>query len=58
MRRIRIYIHDPKDVIIVEEGNKKNKKNVSVINNIFVKREMKGEKSDININNDPWEVIC
>jgi len=55
MRRIRIYIHDPKDVIIVEEGNKKN---VSVINNIFVKREMKGEKSDININNDSWEVIC
>jgi len=47
---MKIYIHNPKDVVIVKEGNKKN---VSVINNIFAKRETKGEKSNIDVNNDP-----
>ena len=37
---------------------KRNKKNVSVINNIFVKREMKRWKSNIDKDNDSWEVIC
>ena len=54
MHRIRIYIHNPKNIIIVEE---RDKKNVLVINNIFLKRETKGGESNININNDFWEVI-
>jgi len=29
-----------------------------MINNIFAKRETKEKKSDINVNNDSWKVIC
>jgi len=36
MRRIRINVHEPKIVIVIEE---RNKENVSMTDNIFVKRE-------------------
>jgi len=38
MRRIRINIHEPKIVIVIEETNEKN---VSITDNIFAKREVK-----------------
>jgi len=38
VQRIRINIQNPKDSIVVKEGNKKN---ISVIKNIFSKREAK-----------------
>jgi len=38
MRRIKINVHEPKIVIVIEE---RNKENVSMTNNIFVKREAK-----------------
>jgi len=38
MRRIRIKVHEPKIDIVIEE---KNKENVSMTDNIFVKREAK-----------------
>jgi len=34
VRRIRVNVHDPKIVVIVKEGNKKN---ILVINNVFAK---------------------
>jgi len=40
VRRIGIYIHDPEKIIIVEKGNKKN---ISVVKNVFVKRKLKRE---------------
>ena len=54
MRRIRINVHKPKIVIVIKE---RNKENVSITNNIFVKRKVKRWKSDVNVNNDFWEVI-
>jgi len=38
VRRIGIYIHDPENIVIVK---KRNKKNISVIKNIFAKRKLK-----------------
>jgi len=38
MRRIRINVHEPKIVIVIEE---RNKENVSMTDNIFAKREVK-----------------
>jgi len=38
MRRIKINVHEPKIVIVIEE---RNKENVSMTNNIFVKRKAK-----------------
>jgi len=37
MRRIRINVHEPKIVIVIEE---RNKENVSITDNIFAKREV------------------
>ena len=54
VRRIWINIHDPKIVIIVEE---RNKKNILVTNNVFVKWKSKKWKSDINIYDDSRGVI-
>ena len=54
MRRIRINIHEPKIVIVIEETNEKN---VSITDNIFAKREVKRWKSDVDVNNDSWGVI-
>jgi len=47
VQRIRINIQDPKDRIVVKEGDKKN---ISMIKNIFLKREAKRYKSDVDIN--------
>jgi len=38
VQRIRISIQDPKDRVVAKEGDKKN---ISVIKNIFLKREAK-----------------
>jgi len=38
VRRIRIYIHNPENIIIVEKGNKKN---IPVVKNVFAKRKSK-----------------
>jgi len=38
MRRIRINVHEPKIVIVIEE---RNEENISMIDNIFAKREAK-----------------
>jgi len=38
MRRIRINVHEPKIVIVIKE---RNEENVSMTDNIFVKREAK-----------------
>jgi len=54
VQRIRINVQDPKDRIVVKEGDKKN---ISVIKNIFLKREAKRCKSDVNINQDSWGII-
>jgi len=40
VRRIRIYIHDPENIVIVEKGNKKN---IPVVKNVFAKRKSKRE---------------
>jgi len=34
VERIRVNVHDPKIIVIIEEGNEKN---VLVINNVFAK---------------------
>jgi len=52
--RIRINVQDPKDRIVVKEGDKKN---ISVIKNIFSKREVKRCKSDVDINQDSWGIV-
>jgi len=36
MRGIRVYIHNKRTNIIIEEGNKKN---ISVVNDVFSKRK-------------------
>ena len=54
MRWIRINVHNPKDRIVIEKGCKKN---ISMINDIFSKRELKGGKTNIDITNDSWQVI-
>ena len=48
MRRIRIDIQKPENVIVVKEWNQKK---ISMINNIFTKSKLKQNKSDINISN-------
>jgi len=53
VQRIRINIQDLKDRI-VKEGDKKN---ISVIKNIFLKREAKRCKSDVDINQDSWKIV-
>ena len=55
VRRIWINVHDPKIDIIVKE---RNKKNIFVTNNVFVKWKLKRWKSDINIYDDSRGVIC
>ena len=55
MRRIRIDIYDPENNIIVR---KRNKKNISVVNDVFSKWKPKRQKSDVNIYNNSGEVIC
>ena len=55
MRRVWVYIHNPKKFTVYEE---RNKNNVSVINNVFAKREMKRRESNIDEDHDPWTVIC
>ena len=55
MRRIRIDVHNPENNVIVR---KRNKKNISVVNNVFLKWKTKGQKSDVNIYNDSGGVIC
>jgi len=55
VRRIRINVHDPKKDVIV---TKQNKKNVSVVDNIFTKRKVEIQKFDVDINSDSWGVIC
>jgi len=55
VRRIGINVHDPKQDIIVA---KRNKKNISVVDNVFTKRKTERQKSDVDINSDSWEVIC
>jgi len=54
VQRIRINVQDPKDRIVVKEGDKKN---ISVIKNIFLKKEVKRYKSNIDINQDSWGII-
>jgi len=44
VQRIRINVQDPKNRIVVKEGDKKN---ISIIENIFSKREVKRCKSDV-----------
>ena len=55
MRRITIDIHDLKYDIIV---TKQNKKNISVVDNVFIERKTKGQKSGVDINSNSWGVIC
>ena len=55
VRRIWINIYDPQLDVIIEE---RNKKNIFVTNNVFVKWKSKGWKSDINIYDDSRGVIC
>jgi len=55
MRGIRIDIHDPKNVVIVKKWNKKN---IPVVNNVFLKQKTKRRKSDVNINNNSWIIVC
>jgi len=43
MRRVCINVHEPK--------------NVSMINNVLVKREIKRGKSDIDEHNNSWAVV-
>jgi len=54
MRWIRINVHNPKDRIVIE---KERKENVSMINDVFSKRELKGEKMNIDVTNDSQQVI-
>ena len=54
MREIRINIHQPENVVVV---NEKNQKNVSIVNNIFMKSETKRNEPDVDINDYPWLVI-
>ena len=51
MREIRINIHQPENVVVV------NEKNVSMVNNIFMKSETKRNEPDVDINNYSWLVI-
>ena len=51
MREIRINIHQPENVVVV------NEKNVSMVNNIFMKSETKRNEPDVDINDYPWLVI-
>ncbi len=46
MREIRINIHQPENVVVV---NEKNQKNVSMVNNIFMKSETKRNEPDVDI---------
>ena len=55
MRRIRINFHDPKQDVIVTEQNKKN---VSVVDDVLIKRKIKRQKSDVDINSNSWGVVC
>ena len=50
MGQIRVNIHQPKNIVIVE---KRNEKNVFIINNIIAKRKAKRWKSDVYINDYP-----
>ena len=54
MRSIRINVHNPKDRIVIEKGRKKN---VSMINDVFLKRELKEGKMNIDVTNDSQQVI-
>jgi len=54
VQRIRINVQDPNDRIVVKEGDKKN---ISVIKNIFLKRKAKRWKSDVDINQDSWGIV-
>ena len=53
MEGIRIYVHLPKNVIIIKEWGKEN---VSMINNIFSNRKPEKKKSNINVDDNPWVV--
>ena len=54
MERVWINIHDPKGRVIVEEGSENN---VPVINNVLSKQKTKGQKSNVNINDDSWRLV-
>ena len=53
MGGIRIYIHKPKNVTVIKKGGKKD---VFVINNVFLNRETKKRKSDIYVSDNSWGV--
>jgi len=55
VRRIRINFHDPKQDVIVTEQNKKN---VSVVDDVLIKRKIERQKSDVDINSNSWGVVC
>ena len=54
MRRIRVNVQNIVTNTIVSEGNDTN---VSMVENIFAKKELKRAKTNIDVGNYSWKVV-